>query len=82
MLFLHPKNQYLTQVFLNFKEALEFWDQASRLLNCFGVYSIYHVHKCENANNCWHFNIHWHAKDNLLEFESKKSLYFSVCLLY
>ena len=21
-------------------------------------HEIYHAHECENANNCWHFNIH------------------------
>ena len=32
--------------------------------SCFQTlrYSIYHAHKCQNANDCWHFNIYEHDK--------------------
>ena len=30
-------------------------------------HGIYLAHKCLNANNCWHFNIYYHDKDNIRE---------------
>ena len=26
----------------------------------------YHAHKCQNANNCWHFNIYKHDKISII----------------
>ena len=42
-------------------------------------HKIYHAHK---IYNCWHFNIYWHDKDNTLELESKKSLFFDYSSFY
>ena len=41
-------------------------------------HNINHAHVYQNTNNCWYFNIYKHDKYNIWEFESKKSIIFSV----
>ena len=44
-------------------------DSCFKSLRC----CIYHDNKCENANNCWQFNIYEHDKFRAQLFEHEKS---------
>ena len=49
---------------------------------CSTEYEFKHAHKCLNAKNFWHINIYSHDKYNIWEFESIKSLLFSILCLW